>query len=155
MRNVYRILAALVAVGVVVQAMSIVYGVAGLEKWVEDGGVFDKAASEAEDLSFSGATGFLVHGINGTMIIPVIALLLLVCAFFAKVPGGVRWAAVVLLLVVLQVTLGLLGHEVPAIGALHGLNALLLLTAAAYASWRARPQRVAVADTSDAVVSQA
>jgi heme A synthase len=155
MRNVYRILAGLVAVGVVAQAMSIVYGVAGLEKWVEDGGVFDKAAAEAEDLSFRGAAGFLAHGINGTMIIPAVALLLLVCAFFARVPGGVRWAGLVLLLVVVQVTLGLLAHEVPAVGALHGLNALLLFGSAAYASWRARPQRVAVADASVAVVAQA
>jgi heme A synthase len=155
MRNVYRILAGLVAVGVVVQAMSIVYGVAGLEKWVEDGGVFDKAASETEDLSFTGAAGFLVHGINGMMIVPAVALLLLVCAFFAKVPGGVRWAGLVLLLVVVQVTLGLLGHEVPAVGALHGLNALLLFGSAGYASWRARPQRVTVADASAAVVSRA
>jgi hypothetical protein len=153
MRNVYRILAGLVAVGVVVQAMSIVYGVAGLEKWVEDGGVFDKAASETEDLSFTGAAGFLVHGINGMMIVPAVALLLLVCAFFAKVPGGVRWAGLVLLLVVVQVTLGLLGHEVPAVGALHGLNALLLFGSAGYASWR--PQRVTVADASAAVVSRA
>jgi heme A synthase len=155
MRNVYRILAGLVAVGVVVQAMSIVYGVAGLEKWVEDGGVFDKAASETEDLSFTGAAGFLVHGINGMMIVPAVALLLLVCAFFAKVPGGVRWAGLVLLLVVVQVTLGLLGHEVPAVGALHGLNALLLFGSAGYASWRARPQRVTVADAPAAVVSRA
>jgi heme A synthase len=155
MRNVYRILAALVAVGVVVQAMSIVFGVAGLEKWVEDGGVFDKAASESEDLSFTGAAGFMVHGINGSTVIPALALILLVCAFFAKVQAGVRWAGLVLLLVVVQVTLGILGHEVPALGALHGLNALLLFTCAAYASWRARPQPVAVADASAAVVSQA
>ena len=155
MRNVYRILAALVAVGVVVQAMSMVFGVAGLLKWVEDGGVLDKAAAESEDLSFTGAAGFMVHGINGTMVIPAIALLLLVSAFFAKVPAGVRWAGLVLLLVVVQVTLGVLAHEVPAVGALHGLNALLLFTSAVYAFWRARPQPVAVADASATVVSRA
>ena len=43
MRNVYRVLAYLLAVEVVVQAMAIAYAIAGLGKWVEDdGGVLNK-----------------------------------------------------------------------------------------------------------------
>jgi heme A synthase len=76
------------------------------------------------------------------MIIPLIALLLLIFSFFAKVPGGVKWAGVVLGLVVMQVTLGLLGHSIPALGAMHGLNALLLFSAAIHTARRA--SRVAV-----------
>ena len=72
------------------------------------------------------------------MIIPLLALLLLVFSFFAKVPGGVKWAAIVLLLVVVQATLGIAGHSVPFLGALHGLNALLLFTAAIYTGLRVR-----------------
>ena len=155
MRNVYRVLAGLVAIGVVVQAMAMVYAVAGLGKWVEDGGVLDKAAFESEDLSFRGAGGFALHGINGMMVIPLIALLLFISAFFARVPGGVRWAGLVLLLVLVQATLGLLGHELPAIGAVHGLNALLLFSAAVYTARRARPDDVAIQESSAAAVSQA
>jgi hypothetical protein len=37
-------------------------------------------------------------------------------------------------LVVLQGQLGFLGHELPAVGALHGLTALILFTVALYAA---------------------
>jgi len=148
MRGVYRVLAGLVALGVVVQAASMVYAVAGLGKWVDDGGTFDKASGEAMmdgDISFAGAGGFAVHGIDGMMVIPLLALLLLIVSFFAKVPGGVLWAGLILLDVVVQVMLGLFGHEIPAIGALHGVNALILFGLAVTASMRAREHRPAAA----------
>ena len=126
MRNVYRVLAGLVALGVVVQAASMVYAVAGLGKWIDEGNTATKDIFEDDSLSFTGLGGFMLHGMNGMMFIPLIALLLLIVSFFAKVPGGVKWAGLVFLDVVLQVTLGLFGHEVPAIGALHGINALVL-----------------------------
>ena len=68
----------------------------------------------------------------------VVALLLLISSFFAKVPGGVKWAGLVVLLVVVQVNLGFAGHDIPALGGLHGLNALLLFAAALYTARRAR-----------------
>ena len=58
----------------------------------------------------------MVHGINGQMIMPLIALLLLVVAFFAKVRGGVSLAAMVLGGVVVQVALGIFGHGLPVLG---------------------------------------
>lgn len=136
MKSAYKVLAYLVAIEVVVQAMAMVYAIAGLGKWVDDGGVLDKAAMENEDLSFTGSVGFMIHGINGMMLIPLIALLLLISSFFARIPGGVKWAGLVLLLVVLQATLGIVGHAVPAVGALHGLNALLLFSTAFYTARR-------------------
>ena len=137
MRRVYRILAYLVAAGVVVQAMAIVYGVAGLAKWINAGGVFDKATAES-DAAFPEVLGFAVHGINGTIVIPVLTLALLVCSFFAKVHRSVRWAALVLLLVFVQINLGFAGPDLPALGALHGLNALALFSVAFYTGCRAR-----------------
>jgi hypothetical protein len=131
-------LAYIIAVEVIIQAMAAVYAVAGLGKWVDDGGVFDKAVMESDESPFPEVVGFIVHGINGMMIIPLLALVLLVVSFFAKLPGAVKWAGVVLLLVALQVTFGLAGHSVPAIGALHGMNALLLFGAALYAGQRVR-----------------
>jgi Family of unknown function (DUF6220) len=130
MKTAYKVLAFLVALGVVVQAGSMAFAVAGLGIWVNEGGVFDKAAFEDENLSFTGIAGFMVHGMNGMMVIPAIALLLLIVSFFAKVPRGIPMAALVLGLVVLQVTLGLFGHSTPYAGMLHGVNALILMGAA-------------------------
>ncbi|MFI7027772.1 hypothetical protein ACIBK1_03575 [Microbispora rosea] len=138
MKLVYKVLAALVAAEVAVQAMMVVLGDAGLFRYVEQGGVIDKASAESGDMAFPEFFAFVVHGINGMMVIPTIALLLLVSSFFAKIPGAVKGAALVVLLVAVQVTLGLLGHQITALGALHGLNALLLFGAAVHAALRGR-----------------
>ncbi|MFG2045232.1 hypothetical protein [Dactylosporangium sp. NPDC048998] len=131
-------LAYLIAVEVAVQATAVVYAMYGLGKWVDGGGVLDKAVMESGETSFPGAVGFAVHGMNGMMIVPLVALLMLIFSFFTKVRGAAKWAGLVLLLVVVQVSLGMFGHDVPALGALHGLNALLLFGAAVYAGHRAR-----------------
>ena len=130
MKSAFKVLAYLIALGVVVQAASMVFAVAGLGIWVDQGGVLDKAAFEDENLSFTGIGGFMIHGMNGMMLIPLLALALLVVSFFAKTPGAVRNSGIVLGLVVLQVALGLFGHENAYIGMLHGVNALVLFAAA-------------------------
>ena len=48
MRTAYKVLAYLVAAEVAVQAMVMVWAIAGLGKWVDGGGVFDKAVIESE-----------------------------------------------------------------------------------------------------------
>jgi Family of unknown function (DUF6220) len=136
MKTVYKVLAYIVAAEVVIQAMAMVFAVAGLGRWVSEGGVLDKAVMESEESPFPEVVGFMIHGLNGMMIIPAIALLLLISSFFAKVPGGIKWAALVFGLVVVQVSLGLAGHAIPALGALHGLNALMLFTSALYTARR-------------------
>jgi hypothetical protein len=138
MRNAYRFLAGLIALEVVIQAMVMVFAVAGLGKWVEEGGVLDKAAFESGETLFPEMVGFIVHGMNGMFVMPLLALLLLIVSFFARVPGGIKWAAAVLGLVVLQIVLGLVGHAIPAVGGLHGINALVLFSAAVLAARRAR-----------------
>jgi heme A synthase len=138
MNKVYRVLAYLVAAEVVVQAMAMVYAIAGLGKWVDSGGVFDKSVMESDQSPFPEILGIIIHGINGMMVIPLIALLLLISSFFARIPGAVKWAGLVLLLVIVQITLGLAGHAIPALGAMHGLNALLLFSTAVYTARRRR-----------------
>jgi hypothetical protein len=138
MRNAYRILATIIAAEVVIQAMAMVFAVAGERKYIDEGGVIDKAAIEAEDLDFTGVAGFIVHGINGMMIIPLLGIVLLVISFFAKVPGGVKWAGIVLALIVVQVLAGIIGPDVPYVGLIHGLNAFILLGSAANAARLAR-----------------
>lgn len=136
MKSVYKVLAFLVAAEVAIQASMMAFAVAGLGIWVDkEGGVLDKATFESEP-DFTGAVGFMVHGINGMMVIPLLALVFLIVSFFAKVPGGVKWAALVLLAVVVQVALGIFGHENAVFGMLHGLNALLLFSLAFMAGKR-------------------
>jgi heme A synthase len=89
-------------------------------------------------MHFTEERGFMFHGIGGQIVVPLVALALLIVAFFARIPGGVQAALVVLALVVLQVILGMVGHEVPWLGALHALNAFLIFGAGLAASRRAK-----------------
>jgi hypothetical protein len=138
MRVVYRILAYVIAVEVALQASFMAYAVFGLGKWIQDGGVLDSAVMESEDPPFDEAVGFMLHGINGMMVIPALALLLLIVSFFAKVQRGVLFAVLVLVWVAVQVTLGLSGHDVPVLGLLHGLVAFAVYGTAFMAGFRAR-----------------
>jgi len=148
MRTTYKVLAYLVAAEVAVQAMVMVWAVAGLGKWVDGGGVFDKAviegAAESGALPFPEILGTIVHGINGTFVIPGVALAVLILSFFTKVRGAIKWAVILLVLVVVQGKLGFLGHDLPLAGAVHGLNALALFGVALHTGRRVR-NRTAVA----------
>ena len=151
MRTAYKVLAYLVAAEVAVQAMVMVWAIAGLGTWVQGGGVFDKSVIEGSietgAMPFPEVFGILVHGINGMFVIPGLALLLLIVSFFTKTRGAIKWALIVLALVVVQTQLGFLGHEFPVGGALHGLNALALFGVALYAGRRLRaPEPAAVED---------
>jgi hypothetical protein len=136
MRSVYRVFAYVIALEVVIQAAAISFGVFGLAKWVDDGATLTKATMENEDTTFNGLAGLVIHGMNGMMVIPLLALVFLVVSFFAKIPGGVTWAALVLLAVVVQVALGLFAHALVGLGILHGANALVLFGLAVMAGKR-------------------
>jgi hypothetical protein len=152
MKNVYRVLALLIAVGVMVQGAAIAFGMFGLFKWVENGGTIDQSTSE--NSNFGGITGFLVHGIAGTIVLPAIALLFLISSFFAKVPGGIKWGLIVFGVTVLQVLLGLFAHSLAWLGWLHGANALILFGVAVTAAMRVRTAAPAeVRDTAAAPVA--
>lgn len=129
MRSVYRVLAGLVAIGVVLQAMFIALGWFTAIKDLDDGLVIDK--------NYDGNVGHMLHGQFGTLFIPLIALLLLIVSFFAKVPGGIRWALYVVGLVALQIALAFVSFGAPVVGLLHGLNAFALLGVASMAARRA------------------
>lgn len=139
MRQVFRTLAYVIAFGVIFQAAVMVYAVAGLGIYIEDGGVVDAAAMEASRAGqpmFPEEIGFMLHGMNGMMVMPVLALLLLIASFFSGIRGAWKWALGVLALVALQIALGLAGHSVSFLGALHGVNALILFSVALYTGWR-------------------
>jgi heme A synthase len=143
MRRIYSAIAWIIAGGVVVQAASIAFGFGGMVHYIQGGGVVDKALVESHQATFTGDLGFPIHGIVGGTVIPVAALALLIVAFFVKVHGarlrGARlWAAVVLALVALQITLGYSIADMPYLGLIHGANALAVLLTAVYAALRSR-----------------
>ncbi len=129
MKSVYRVLAGLIAIGVVVQAMSIALAWFTAINDMNDGLVMDENSE--------GNFGHATHGILGMMVIPILALLLLIISFFAKVEGGIKWALYVVGLVALQIALAFVSFGAPAVGALHGLNAFALAGVASMAARKA------------------
>jgi len=137
MRNAYRVLAFSIPVLVALQAAFIALNTFGMFAWVDDGNALTKSVLDADSLDWDGAAGAVLHGIVGMMVIPLVALGLLAVSFFAKVPGGVWWAGIVVAVTVLQVLLAFAGFGSPVVGALHGLNAFVLLGVAMSAGQKA------------------
>jgi hypothetical protein len=142
--KMYRILAFTIAVLVVVQAGAIAWGFFGVSNFITDGGVVDEEFLDCtEDCESIGSAdaGFAIHMFfNGLVLIPLTSLVLLVTSFFARgVPKGIPLAATVFGLVVVQVfVLPALAREVGSgFGALHGINALVLMGVAIMAGMRA------------------
>jgi len=142
MRQTYRVVASLIALGVLVQIAAVAFGWFRVITDVENGQVFD------ENSEFN--LGHLVHLYNGMYVMPALAIVLLGVSFAAarSVPKARQWGGIVFGLVLLQVTLAFLGFLVaPAIGALHGLNAMLVLGASVRAAQLARTGTAAPAPT--------
>src|SRR4051812_47730307 len=88
MRSAYKYLAHTIAAFVAIQAAVMVFAVAGLGLWIDDGhSVSESNFNENEIPDFTGSIGLTLHGIFGTMVIPLLAIILLVLSFFAKIPG--------------------------------------------------------------------
>lgn len=135
MRATYRVLAILIALGVVIQAAAIAFGTFGLINDVDGGAIID---TNYEAPNFGPA----LHAINGTFIIPALALILLIVSFFARVRSGVLWAGLTLLAVLVQFFLAGFAFGTPWLGLLHGINAFVILGLATTAALVARRPRV-------------
>jgi hypothetical protein len=133
-RATYRVLAMLIAIGVVVQAALIAYALFSIEHQTDDGVFYTKDTDNA---------GVALHSAIGSMVLPVLVLALLIVSFFAGIPGGVKWAAITFGVLLLQVILGYAGSAVPLIGVLHAINAFALAAAASLAMRQARVAEVA------------
>jgi len=140
MRRAYHVFAYIIAAEVVIQAMMIATAVAGLDHWIEDDHATVTKKVIDSHPSFTGSFGFPVHAINGEMLIPLFALILLVISFFAGVVGGTRWALYILGLIVIQAVLGISSGKVPLLALLHGLNAFAIFTIAVLTARRAKAQ---------------
>jgi hypothetical protein len=136
MKKAYQVLARLIAALVVVQAAAIAYGAFAIDK------VIDKAKDHGDTITnasskLDGGAGYGIHALIGTLVIPVVAIILFIIAFMAHVPDGVKWAGFILLDVVVQVVLGIAAHGAAALGWFHGPNALLLFALGIYTARRA------------------
>jgi hypothetical protein len=155
MRLTYLILARIIAILVVIQAMTMVFAVSGFFNWIDDGNTADKSVLESwqdNPPDFVGSLGFLIHGVSGMNAIPALALLLLIVSFFAKVARGIVFALVVVLSTALQIFMGIAAHSNPALGLIHGFNAFILFGAALAAAQAAKEQSVATAGTPTAAM---
>jgi hypothetical protein len=132
MKQAYRVLSGLIALGVLVQAGAIAAGWFTAIHDLDNGLVIDK--------NYDGNAFHSIHGFVGFNVMPLLGLILLIVSFFAakSVPGARKWAGIVFGLIVLQVALALFAFSVPALGALHGINALAVLGTSVRASMLAR-----------------
>jgi hypothetical protein len=118
--------------------------------------VVNKERLECEDCDqeFFAEWGFAFHMFFvGFLLIPLTSLITLIVSFFSKVPGAPKWAGAIVVLVILQVfVFPALAREVdPVFGALHGINALVMLGVALMAGKRAGATTAAPTDVAAAV----
>jgi len=145
MRATYRVLGYLIALEVVIQAAAVAYATFGESKFIEGGGTIDKALWDSDEIPFDEFVGYVVHQINGINVIPLLAILMLIVSFFAKVEKGVVMALLVVVVVAIQVLLGVYAHEMPLLGLLHGINAFVLAGVGSAAAAKAsKPEEAAV-----------
>lgn len=94
-------------------------------------GGFD-AVHRADKVAISKKTienGFNVHGALGTLIVILMLLLLIMAAAGRLGPELVKLSGGIFALGVIQYLLGVVSTSAPAVGILHGLNALLIFSA--------------------------
>ena len=130
MRALFRLVAAVLFVAVIVQIALAAYG--GFH-----------AVHAAKHASISKKTidnGFNPHISLGYIIVIVMIALLLIAVAGRLGQSSIRWSGVILILGVVQAILGSVSESVPAIGPLHGLNALAIFATTgllAHRSWTA------------------
>lgn len=115
----FRWLSAILFVAVVVQVALAAFG------------AFD-AVHKADHVSISKKTienSFTAHAVLGSLIVLVMLILLIIAAAGRAAPAHTKLVAVILGLGVLQAVLGAVSSSVPAVGLLHGLNALAIFSA--------------------------
>ena len=142
MRIAYRTLAYLIAAGVFVQAAAIAFAVFTIAHQIDAGSVLSSSSADN--------AGQVVHGVVGLMVIPALAIIFLIVSYFAKVPDGVTWAAIVFGLVALQIALAFVAFNAPIVGALHGMNALAIVWVAFRAASKVTPVPLSAADVAEA-----
>jgi uncharacterized protein DUF6220 len=124
-RKVYSVVGVLLLVELALQFYFI--ATAALNVWGADGNA-DTAKSVFAGFK-AGDTFANLHAFNGTLVIPVTILVLIGVSFWAHLPGRIKWQTGALFgLMVLQFLLAGIGFGgAPAVGGLHGVNALAIV----------------------------
>ncbi|MFC7527646.1 hypothetical protein [Actinoplanes sp. GCM10030250] len=130
MRTAYRIIAMLIPIFVLVQLTVIAGAWFLVLNDLDSGSVLDKNTVDN--------WAHVVHSQVGMIVIPLLGLSLLIVSFFARVPGGIKWAAITLGVIFLQVFLAFAGFAAPLVGLLHGLNAAAVAAVAEVAARKAK-----------------
>jgi len=125
-KQTYRVIAGAIALGVLLEAAAIAFG------WFDAISEIDKGL--VIDGNYEGNAGHMLHGIVGMYLMPLLGLILLVVSFFVGVPGARKWGGIVFGAILIQVVLAITAFSVPIVGALHGINALVILGAAGRAA---------------------
>jgi hypothetical protein len=149
-QRVYRILAVLIAVGVVVQATALAYFVSGLNRYLTRGHavVYQSMLYSATEWLDEGV-GVPIHLATVFVVIPALAVLLVLVAFVTRVRGAVTWATIILVTTALQAWLDVVGAERPAGAAGYELVTFAVFTVALSAAlWISRRLRAGIADPS-------
>jgi hypothetical protein len=128
MRAVYRFWAMLIFVAVIVQVAAAGYGAFYAAKKVGDGP--NDTTPSLTNKQWDHGFGF--HGILGSLIFLAGILLFLFALAGRFDRKRVLLALALPLLVFVQILLAIIGGNVPAVGALHGANALVVVGFSAY-----------------------
>lgn len=143
MRSTFRSLTSILFVAIVVQVMLAAFG------------AFD-AVHKSKHTPITHKTidnGFGPHSVLGYAIVLVMVLLVITAAAGRVGPGPVRMAGALLACGILQIILGVVSESAPAVGVLHGLNALAIFSLSgllAHRTWAA--ERVAARPAAAAAV---
>jgi hypothetical protein len=144
---VYRYWSALVFLLVIVQIGLAGYGAFGTAKDVgEEGGTVDE--DRFEEL-------FGAHAGVGYLVVLSILILLILAAIARVGRQRLVWSAILFGLGILQIILAWIGSEVPAVGALHPINAFLIAGLAGrilYSNFRGEPAVDRTVDSTTAAV---
>lgn len=138
MRAVYRFWAMLIFAAVIVQVAAAGYGAFYAARKVGE-----KPKETLTNKQWDHGFGF--HGILGVVILLAGILLFLFALAGRFDRKRVLLALALPLLVFLQIVLAIIGGSVPAVGALHGANALVVVGFAAYLAREARRKTWALA----------
>lgn len=102
-RNLYLVLACLILLGILLQGFLIGAFLFGGATWGRNG-----------------------HSVMGLVLL-VLALLLSLVGLLAQVPGRMKiWGFLLVVLIIIQITLGSIGANLPLLAALHPANAMVL-----------------------------
>lgn len=126
MRSTFRVLTAVLFAAIVVQVGLAGYGIFNAIHKAKTAPIAQKALED--DLG--------AHAVFGYVVLLIMLLLLIVAAAGRLGPDERKRAAGIFLLGVLQVVLGAVSVSAPALGFLHGINALAIYAAAALLAHR-------------------